>query len=368
MDNFGAPYLQEKSVAIVQGFLDGAGSLDSLIAQAAEQDQLNPEQLKRLLETVNTLAFIKQLQTASDRTFEFPVASTEGVTQCLATPAVEKQARQLTEKELIKYKSVAKRKKLQAMQKKAEVGQEEIAMLQKAALQASYEHEAAFPYLQEHLCAVQQLRSELQKEACVSTVGLEKEDQDLVSAYVTFAAVPVKTETGSFVKSAALNLAKERFAIYKAASEFIEQYKTREEFLSTCLEKEALFSGMIGAGIRNFIAKPLGRMAAAVGKGAVTDAKLGDVYLRNMKVAKNFGESVGMTSEEAAEHLMKPDNFRLAEKHGFDVASHQKALKTAHNLRTLGGAAMAASVVPSMKVRNPADDVNSILPKQGQFQ
>jgi len=58
--------------------------LSQSIAEIATRDSLNSEQIKRVIETVNQVAYLKLQQEAVDQTFEFPVATMEDVSLHLA--------------------------------------------------------------------------------------------------------------------------------------------------------------------------------------------------------------------------------------------------------------------------------------------
>lgn len=67
--------LQDISVRVVSKFMTKQASLTDAISEEAKSLELNPEQIKRVIESSNTIAYLRQLETATDRSFEFPVAT-----------------------------------------------------------------------------------------------------------------------------------------------------------------------------------------------------------------------------------------------------------------------------------------------------
>lgn len=78
--------VQNLSIKVVTRFMSKQASLDEAIASEAKSNELNPDQIKRIIEASNSIAYLRQLQDATDRTFEFPVASYDGVMQKLVLP------------------------------------------------------------------------------------------------------------------------------------------------------------------------------------------------------------------------------------------------------------------------------------------
>jgi hypothetical protein len=72
---------EQKADEAVRGFLDGGAPLEDSIVSIATRDQLNPEQIKRIVEMANTAAFLEMFKRKSgdDRMVEFETASPESV-------------------------------------------------------------------------------------------------------------------------------------------------------------------------------------------------------------------------------------------------------------------------------------------------
>lgn len=71
--------IKSTAVEIVNGFVQNKTPLSQGVASYAIAMELNSEQVKRIVEATNQLAYLKLLATATDRTFEFPVADYDQV-------------------------------------------------------------------------------------------------------------------------------------------------------------------------------------------------------------------------------------------------------------------------------------------------
>lgn len=78
--------LRDLSVKVVEDFINTKVSLVDGIAKCASEMELNAEQTKRLVETTNTIAYLKLQKEASDKTFEFPVADYTHVMKAMCIP------------------------------------------------------------------------------------------------------------------------------------------------------------------------------------------------------------------------------------------------------------------------------------------
>jgi len=66
--------LQGIAVKVVCKYMTKQASLSDAVAAEAKDLELNPEQIKRVIESSNTIAYLRQLEDANDRSFEFPLA------------------------------------------------------------------------------------------------------------------------------------------------------------------------------------------------------------------------------------------------------------------------------------------------------
>ncbi len=75
--------IKDLAVYSVQQFISNKVPLDVSIAEKARSLQLNEDQVRRVVESTNVIAFLKLRDGATDKTFEFDVASFEGVMNAL---------------------------------------------------------------------------------------------------------------------------------------------------------------------------------------------------------------------------------------------------------------------------------------------
>lgn len=91
--------LRDIAVRVVEGFLNDKVPLSQGLAKEAAAHDLNSEQVKRAVEASNTIAYLKVLSMADDRTVEFPLCKYAEVMHAVAVPelqSVEKQATAVT--------------------------------------------------------------------------------------------------------------------------------------------------------------------------------------------------------------------------------------------------------------------------------
>jgi len=79
--------IQEFSVGVVKDYIDNKVPLSEGIAKVASENELNPEQVKRVVEACNTVTYLTLQKQASDRTFEFKVADYNEVMGHLVIPS-----------------------------------------------------------------------------------------------------------------------------------------------------------------------------------------------------------------------------------------------------------------------------------------
>lgn len=75
--------IKDLAVYAVQQFVSNQVPLNESIAEKARGLQLNEDQVRRVVESTNVIAFLKLREGAEDKTFEFEVASFPGVMECL---------------------------------------------------------------------------------------------------------------------------------------------------------------------------------------------------------------------------------------------------------------------------------------------
>lgn len=78
--------IQGIAVNIVKDFVTKQASLNDGIAKVASEMELNPEQIKRVVETCNTVTYLTLQKQASDKTLEFPIADYNAVLGKMVMP------------------------------------------------------------------------------------------------------------------------------------------------------------------------------------------------------------------------------------------------------------------------------------------
>lgn len=344
MDNFDISYLQTKSVQIVQDFLNGKGSLDELVADTAQADSLSQEQLKRLVESVNTLAFLKTLQANEDRTKEFPVCSFDKVVSLIMThpPVIKEAASQ--ERSVVKYKSIAKRRRLAAEQE---------AMLKKAFFKTYQEVERDMGQFVDYFQKTASLQEMLLKEPFL----LEKlASVSATTDFVEFCGGDLEKTAGygsAYLREEEVKAFQRKFDFYKEASEAMEDYLTKLKFLETCLDKQANLFTSIGTGVRKGIwsaAKKVGNMGLSGLKGANSS-------LKNYAATGKYANANGFTRDEAKTFLKAPENINAAKRAGVDAAaltrpSAFKKIGTGVNVLFAASAAKEMHHNPNTNIKN----------------
>lgn len=85
--------LKEMAASNVAAYKNDGTSLNDSITKVAMDVEMNSDQVKRLVETTNQMAYLSELDGTDDRTFEFDVANYDSVMDgIIASPAIEKSA------------------------------------------------------------------------------------------------------------------------------------------------------------------------------------------------------------------------------------------------------------------------------------
>lgn len=86
---FDAEELKYMAAQAVGDYLNNGATLNEAVAKIAVDKQLNGEQLSRLVETTNKVAYLKVLENTTDRTVSFPLASVAEVNDAIIAPRSE---------------------------------------------------------------------------------------------------------------------------------------------------------------------------------------------------------------------------------------------------------------------------------------
>lgn len=88
--HFDQDTIRELAVHAVQQFVSNQVPLDESIAEKARSLKLNEDQVRRVVESTNVIAFLKLREGAEDKTFEFKVASFPGVMDAILGSGTER--------------------------------------------------------------------------------------------------------------------------------------------------------------------------------------------------------------------------------------------------------------------------------------
>lgn len=86
MAHFSVEELQKIAVEVTSDFYNHGVPLSEGLAKQASARDLNSDQLKRAVEATNTLAYLKSVESANDRTGEFPLANYDEILKCASIP------------------------------------------------------------------------------------------------------------------------------------------------------------------------------------------------------------------------------------------------------------------------------------------
>lgn len=255
--------IKDASVRIVKDFIDSKVPLSEGVAKYAQEMELNPEQIKRVVETCNTVTYLTLQKEATDRTFEFPVADYNQVMASMVVPS--KPDGTVTEAEF-----------KQAQEKQAAVVgkyEPDLQMVQAWTMTEYRRNKVMLENL------------EIEKEACVQNIGdvvknLKKDEWALeklaeVSDEPTFAKLSLllrelQKEAGlrpRVFKDKELDDVRKLVDLYKEAQDLAVEFKRR-----TDLEKRGVAQALAG-GLGSAIGGTVGVTTGLAGRGVVHGIK-----------------------------------------------------------------------------------------------
>lgn len=312
--------LQDISVQVVAKFMSKQASLSEAIADKAKSMELNPEQIKRVIESSNTIAYLRQLEDAKDRSFEFPVAEYHDVMGRMVLPdssptvdsTVAPLAPPLGEKvEVTKTAGI----KTNPLNEKAPVSQidlnapeeeqQKIAMLIKETLRAKQTLQKMAEEGHMISLRLEQLSARVQKDPA----GFEKlahvaAEENLGSLSV-LCGFEKTAETGSVFLSSELKDVMSLNSLFKEAKDLLTKQSELEVFVSRAtnilIEKKAFSplggaAEMLGKGIGKFFSKGIVNPLAKSVKGIVAG-------VAGLTAGKTIGQRIERSSDLGAAAL-----------------------------------------------------------------
>jgi hypothetical protein len=304
--------LQEIAVRVVSNFMTKQADLSGSIAAEAKSLELNPEQIKRVIESSNTIAYLRQLEDAKDRAFEFPVAEYRDVMGRMVLPDTSPVVDEVKEcvpmevsadKEEVANSSVSEQEKVAMLFKETMrikqtltkmAGEEDIMSLRLEELSAKVQKDPKALEKLAHVCSEEilpllSILCSLEKSAATSgSVFTNKELAEVISLD----------------------------SLFKEARDLLEDIKSKQEFVKRAsivlIEKKAMIQRMDspksipGAAVEG-IGYGIGATARGVGSAAIGSAKLvgegvkalakGKTVMQRVTNAADLAGSIGVAAD-----------------------------------------------------------------------
>lgn len=282
--------LRDISIKTVEGFLNDKVPLSAGLAKQASLHQMNSEQVQRAVEATNSIAYLKVLSLADDRTVEFPLCKYAEVIQELSIPD-----------SLMKSAAVvvpsAQGKTAPLMEKLASFNDVTLPEMNEVETQIyltklASVHQRELEGLKEKEMFMAPDLIKAAKDFSRDSMGLEKlatvvKGSDFAKLTALVYGVPKPFEDTGIFKEADLKEARNLAGMLKQAEELVSTIHEKEKLLkAAALQKEA-FLGMLGRGI--------GRVA-----GTIASAPVKMVGNTVGKVAYNAGQSAKTVGAKAA--------------------------------------------------------------------
>ncbi len=276
--------LQSIAVGCVSKFMSKEASLSEAIAKEAQDLELNSDQTKRVIEASNTIAYLRQLEKAADRTFEFEVADYGKVMSQMCMPEdMSKEASDKEDKDEDKKDDKKKRDKndegdheYRGNKSEEREEQEKKAMLMQGYMQSRHNlQKMAYDKTEMHMTisnAIATFRKDpyaLEKLAFVAGDSFE--------ATVKLCGIEKRAEEDLIFTDRELATAKNLVGLYKQASEMIQQEEALQSFIKRAeavlfpktanVTKLASFGEALAMGAGRAVGSIAGGTARAAGNG-----------------------------------------------------------------------------------------------------
>jgi hypothetical protein len=288
--------LQEMAIKMASHYMTKQGSLTELIAKEAQELELNSDQTKRLIETSNTLTYLRKLAEAEDRTFEFPVAEYKDVMAKMVLPDTQAEALGIQPQIGSTNTETSVTKSAQDTTYSDMPEQEKIAMISKEALRCrqvltKMASEGNILTLQLTDTASKIKADPFAMEKLAHVVDAEDLDKlRILCGVEKRASASLVFSDRELANVMTLN------SLYKEAKELVEAKQKTEEFVkraSEILEKKAIFSllgraigGAVG-GFAKMVAKPVANTIKNTGTFSSAAAARGE---STKDAVENFGK------------------------------------------------------------------------------
>lgn len=248
--------IKDISVEIVKNFIDNKVPLSEGIAKYASEMELNPDQIKRVVETCNTVTYLTLQKEAQDRTFEFPVADYNSVMTTMTVPTkvdgtvTEAEFKEGQEKQASEeYVYSPDEQTMRAWTVKEWLGNRE--MIEKLAYDKA-----------ECLMRIGDLATIIKTDNYAMEKFAEVADEQTFYKLATLIGANPKMALRKYIfKEAELSNVRQLVGLLKKAEELVKECKERE-----LLEKKAVIAAAVG-GVAKGLSKAVGAVVGGTGMG-----------------------------------------------------------------------------------------------------
>lgn len=294
--------LQSIAVRVVSQYMTKQSCMSEAIANEAKTLELNPEQIKRVIEASNTIAYLRQLEDAHDRTFEFPIAEYRDVMGRMVLPDQSSPVVSQT----IEPSSLPAAEKAEVISSISE--QEKVAMLVKETLRVKQ----VLTKMAEDGYMVSMQLEKLANEFSKDPLALEKlahvSSKENLESIKVLCGLEKSSSTGNNVfTNAELSDAISLNSLFKEARDLILEQKEKEDFIKRATEiliKQGKFSP-IGSTVEG-IGKGMGWAVGKVGKGGVKAVKRVGAGVAALTAGKTLSQRIERGADIAGAAVTAP--------------------------------------------------------------
>lgn len=259
--------IRDCAVKTVEEFINNKIPLSEGIAKEAQVNEFNPEQIKRVIEASNSIAYLKLLKEASDRTFEFPVANYEEVMGHLALPEDKLIVDVSDPMELnVPMEENVDKKDLGMFTEKcaSEYSTDELELfLMKASIRNKADLEKLADRKIEIMLEMEDSMNKIKSQSFVLEKLAEVADEDLFNKLTPFFGLEKKAEEGIVFQNKDLNEVRRLVELCKEAVAVKLSQDEKEGFDKRAFD---IISGMASAS-KVGVGKVVGGFSTAIGKG-----------------------------------------------------------------------------------------------------
>lgn len=274
--------LQSIAVCCVSKFMSKEASLSEAIAKEAQELELNSDQTKRVIEASNTIAYLRQLEKAADRTFEFEVADYSKVMSKMCLPEeISKEASKEESKEK-SDKDDCEDDEYSSDKSEEREEQEKKAMLMQGYMDSRHKlTKMAYDKAEMHIMLSNCIATFRKDPYALEKLAFVAEDS--FDATVALCGLEKRAEDNLVFTDRELATAKNLVGLYKQAKDLITEEENLQTFIKRAevvlfqktanVEKLAGFGTALAMGLGRVIGGTIGGGAKFLGKGVTNTIK-----------------------------------------------------------------------------------------------